>query len=246
MVTLKLKGTDIEHMSEYLYGPNGTVDGVRPENFIFNEYIIELEDNKDIGYYVVVNRAESMITVYCNDLNVMGNSVTKKKVIFTKAKCHIDKSGEINKLVIDDLSGKMIDVLSKDKSLTDDEIIHKAYDFVLREWTIASIIEHYVMTKLREQKTDIEYVKRDIKKIVGGQRQTSKKQKSKKPITINLNDIERSINVNKGTKPYERHIDSWEVRGHYRHYKSGKVTFIKAFTKGNKDVKPQDRDYTIK
>lgn len=39
----------------------------------------------------------------------------------------------------------------------------------------------------------------------------------------------------------------WEVRGHYRHYKSGKVVFIKAFKKGKeKDkVSPKNREYYL-
>ena len=31
---------------------------------------------------------------------------------------------------------------------------------------------------------------------------------------------------------YTRRTEAWEVRGHYRHYKSGKVVFIKGFSKG--------------
>lgn len=39
----------------------------------------------------------------------------------------------------------------------------------------------------------------------------------------------------------------WSVRGHYRHYKSGKVVFIKNYEKGKEKgkVKPKDKTYTI-
>jgi len=39
----------------------------------------------------------------------------------------------------------------------------------------------------------------------------------------------------------------WDVRGHYRHYKSGKVVFIKNYEKGKEKgkVKPKDKTYTI-
>jgi len=33
-------------------------------------------------------------------------------------------------------------------------------------------------------------------------------------------------------RSYKRQCESWEVKGHYRHYKSGKVVFIKAYMKG--------------
>ena len=37
----------------------------------------------------------------------------------------------------------------------------------------------------------------------------------------------------------------WEVRGHYRHYKNGKVVFIKSYKKGKQRdrVEPKDREY---
>ena len=33
-------------------------------------------------------------------------------------------------------------------------------------------------------------------------------------------------------KPHQRLTESWTVRGHYRHYASGKVGFVKPYTKG--------------
>lgn len=33
-------------------------------------------------------------------------------------------------------------------------------------------------------------------------------------------------------KEFTRHCEAWNVRGHYRHYKSGKVSFVKPYTKG--------------
>lgn len=39
----------------------------------------------------------------------------------------------------------------------------------------------------------------------------------------------------------------WGVRGHYRHYKSGKTVFVKAFKKGKdrETAEPQDKIYTV-
>lgn len=36
---------------------------------------------------------------------------------------------------------------------------------------------------------------------------------------------------------YTRHTDSWGVRGHYRHYKNGKVVFVSPHTRGKGSVK---------
>ena len=45
-------------------------------------------------------------------------------------------------------------------------------------------------------------------------------------------------------RKYERHTDSWSVLGYYRHYKSGKVVFVKPHVRGDKSKKITGR--TIK
>ena len=45
------------------------------------------------------------------------------------------------------------------------------------------------------------------------------------------------------TRDYVRHIEAWGVRGHERHYKNGKVVFIKPYTKGK--GKPKETVYEI-
>lgn len=41
----------------------------------------------------------------------------------------------------------------------------------------------------------------------------------------------------KEKRKYNKHCESWEVRGHYRHYKNGKVIFIKGYPKGKGKTK---------
>lgn len=45
-------------------------------------------------------------------------------------------------------------------------------------------------------------------------------------------------------RKYERHTDSWGVRGHYRTYKSGKTVWVKAYTKGDAE-KRNDKEYYV-
>lgn len=47
--------------------------------------------------------------------------------------------------------------------------------------------------------------------------------------------INGKIYQNKLPKTRQWHIDCWSVRGHIRHYKNGKTTYIKPYTKGNKN-----------
>ena len=65
--------------------------------------------------------------------------------------------------------------------------------------------------------------------------------------TISLNSLKfktadkKVVNVLK-SKKIHRIAESWSVRGHYRHYKSGKVIFIEGFEKGkNRGHAPQKK-----
>lgn len=65
-----------------------------------------------------------------------------------------------------------------------------------------------------------------------------------------LDEIVDYVNENGLTILPGKHIINcpcWSVRGHYRHYKSGKVVFIKKYEKGKEKgkVKPKDKTYTI-
>ena len=65
-----------------------------------------------------------------------------------------------------------------------------------------------------------------------------------------FDEIVDYVNENGLTISPGKHIINcpcWSVRGHYRHYKSGKVVFIKNYEKGKEKgkVKPKDKTYTI-
>ena len=44
-------------------------------------------------------------------------------------------------------------------------------------------------------------------------------------------------------KQFTRRCEAWSVRGHYRHYKSGKVVYVKPYTKGK--GRPADKTYSV-
>lgn len=67
--------------------------------------------------------------------------------------------------------------------------------------------------------------------IIGNDVLPHKKRTNTKPIKIGDQIILHY--ENDGQRKYERHCDGWNVRGHYRHYKSGKIVFIKPFKKGS-------------
>lgn len=104
---------------------------------------------------------------------------------------------------------------------------------------------HYIMTAKREKVT----------KAKGNQNQKVNKQKNKqrqhdKKVYL-LDEIIEYVNGNgltiskNGT--HKINCPCWSVRGHYRHYKSGKVIFVKEYTKGKdrENTKPKDKTYTV-
>lgn len=82
----------------------------------------------------------------------------------------------------------------------------------------------------------------------GKSKGTKKKAKKKVIRKINLSNITKratsqSKHDNKDKREYNRQAESWTVRGHYRHYKSGKVVWINAQTRGHGKV--EHKTYTI-
>lgn len=51
------------------------------------------------------------------------------------------------------------------------------------------------------------------------------------------------MNDSESVRDYVRHTESWEVRGHYRHYKTGKTVYIEPYIKGKGTL--SDRTYFV-
>lgn len=96
------------------------------------------------------------------------------------------------------------------------------------------------------QERDIIYKDRQSKEVKP-EKKKSIREKHQETLYL-LNDI---IKYNGEVKAAAKHhnitCDSWNVKGHYRHYKSGKVVFIAEYKKGknreNKDT--NDREYRL-
>lgn len=67
-------------------------------------------------------------------------------------------------------------------------------------------------------------------------------------ITINgikVISSDEKLSKKLSSKKRQRLTESWTVRGHYRHYKSGKTVYVNPYTKGSKEGKPVPREYKI-
>lgn len=110
-------------------------------------------------------------------------------------------------------------------------------------YTTLHVIEFiiYVMMKSLEEREE-EVVETRV-------RNTSSKRKNAKSNTDHVYSLTDCV------RKYAKHVnhcnhvitcEHWEVRGHYRHYKSGKVVYVKPFEKGkNRDAKIKDKVYKI-
>jgi len=74
--------------------------------------------------------------------------------------------------------------------------------------------------------------------------------KSKRPGKVKvykLNNISDEIIEKAGcsSEKYTRYCDAWGVRGHYRHYASGKTAYVKPYVKGRCRDKYTGREYVL-
>ena len=70
--------------------------------------------------------------------------------------------------------------------------------------------------------------------------------KSKPKTEYKLFEIIRKYEKHMNHNRHNMTCEHWEVKGHFRHYKNGKVIYIKPFSKGkNKDAPIENRTYTI-
>lgn len=211
---------------------------IRPDDFLFNSYVLRID-----GYEYKVNRLE----------NTFSYGTADKAFVWVK----IDTNDAKNAVyTATEVSGTVYDELRKRKDLSE-----KKKNDIMTEAVYNTVIpvicfEHYVM-KLMESRavtiTDLSDIQK-VTKVSKPQPKKNKKNKNRvsKEITLNFSDIEKVVYAKPEVhvpRSYERHTDSWEVRGYVRHYKSGKTVFIKPFTKGKKrdTEKPsEDKVYNVK
>lgn len=96
-----------------------------------------------------------------------------------------------------------------------------------------------------------EVIEKDVSEYIERVRKKKgrKKGKSSKTTYINkkvyvFNSLPDTNDDYNEKKEYNRHVDSWDVRGHWRRLKSGKRIWVNAYTKGNAKNK-KDKLYKI-
>lgn len=111
-----------------------------------------------------------------------------------------------------------------------------------RAW-FAILLFDYVQSKLRKEKHTINRLMPTPEQKKTIENNGVKYESS--PIVIRDISV-RYIYDPHTARNYTRHIESWGVRGHYRHYKNGKVVYIKPHFKGKGRVKVTEYSFNVK
>lgn len=84
------------------------------------------------------------------------------------------------------------------------------------------------------------------RKSIGGKNRKSGKRSNKRMLTVRRYTIGEEIlsELPAPKRKYEKHTESFGVRGHYRTYKNGKVVWVRPYTKGELS-KRSDKEYIV-
>lgn len=196
------------------------------EKFIYDSFTIVVVKNKHEDTAIIFD-------VATNDGNP--NDCSCRVTMFNQISQEYEVAVEFNWYIVGDR------IETKYRNIGD----NKKFGDVSCSWAdyIYSVMA-YIMTTQRERTERPKGAK-----IFNAQKVESKRNRENKIYL--LDEIVDYVNENGLTiaKSGNRAITCpcWDVRGHYRHYKSGKVVFIKNYEKGKEKgkVKPKDKTYTI-
>lgn len=232
MITLVINKKQYEDMFVWF---NNNVDNPFEwmDEFIFEKY--ELYKNIDGDrVWIRVNKKERIVSV-----SVEHDGMRKFMLRFG-----VDRTEDENILACNRIcEGPLFENLAKDKSTTAKEAAKKLSDFAKYYLATIYIAESYIMSKQKSRKVKYEEIDDvEFKPVSNVKKRKRNKKREDKPIVIDFDDI-ISGRILRGREHIIR-CGKWLVRGHYRHYKSGKIVFIKSFEKGKNRNKGKNLDKT--
>jgi hypothetical protein len=213
-----------EYLSHALHMHKHTI----PDEFIFSEYAIKTKvDSKKSDMKHRVKLKVKRFPEY-HDVEIIQEYV----YICTFRIRHTDV-GVFDPEIIAKTADKVFNELEKD--------MHN----LARLYSLFIIgFENYVMDKAKERK--ITTVSPEVVKDHSGKpsKETLSTSRSQ-TLNLSLEDTIRYVAEYSTTRQYTKHVESFNVRGHYRRYKNGKVVFVKGFVKGDKNKPPKTRNYEM-
>lgn len=195
------------------------------ENFIFNEFrIIMKHDDYKVIYKVHIEN--NVIEVkYRIIQNCSYNDCKLKFAECEEGWKFIEKpNGELIDKYIQNMVNKYGD------SISDERIIQTLTDWMNAEVGFIVRLKQYIMNE-SYKRTIIQKV--SCKTSMTKNENTKKGNRARKPVVqFLLGDIIEYVNSNR--REFNITCECWNVRGHFRHYKNGKVSWIPSYEKGKK------------
>ena len=101
---------------------------------------------------------------------------------------------------------------------------------------------HYIQTRMLRDKQRIErFQTKEVERQTREPEDPGEPKKNQPPRKIKIGCIQYSylpvMDPEKAARSFTRHVEAWNVRGHYRKYRSGKRIWIRPYTKGKGKIK---------
>lgn len=195
------------------------------ENFIFDCFTIVVSKNQQSEEGIIFDIAT-------NDGNP--NDCSCRVIMLNEESCQYEKATSFNWLV----DSEKVSVSYHDRK---DESV---FGDIPCDWAdyLYAVMSH-IMTTKRDKIT-----KEIISKDKANKKKTNRNVCGNKKVYL-LDEIVEYVNDNgltvSSNGTHKINCPCWSVRGHYRHYKSGKVVFIKNYKKGKEkdNAKPKNKTY---
>ena len=214
----------------------------QPTDFIFDEFRIEINwDEKSTLYLdTKLGLKDSLMKVRVNSTMYHVNKPFKSEATSTAT---MDREGNIKLGNMNELEKKIVRAKGKKGDLPEgvDAKTYTAQRYLME----VNCVMRYIMYKLENREVIYkESVKEHKPRLTEKAIKQSQKNEGK-DIVLNL---DQAVVYIKRKGLHKIHCECWGVRGHYRHYKSGKVVFIESYQKGSKrnEKKAKDKTYILK
>ena len=215
MNTIIINENDIERIGDY-------ENAHYFENFVFNDFklIVKHEEYKVI-YNIHINKNVNEV-----NYRMIANGTYKDcKFIFTEDERGWEYIEKPNGELIDDY----IEALCKAKK-SDDEIVESLSRAYSLEIDFIILVKQYIMNESYKRSVIQKESTKQVKTEVSDSNKNTTKQKTSAQYL--LKSIIEYISCNR--RKFNITCECWNVRGHFRHYKNGKVTWVTPYEKGKK------------
>lgn len=208
------------------------------DNFIFKEFrVISKREDFKVVYKIKINN-ENIIEV--NYRLIKNNSFKECNFSFKETEGEYKFISTPNGDLVETY---IMNILNTNNNFTNDEIVNEIIRTFRAEVDFIIQLKQYVMNESYKRTTVTkEIVSRDSK---SNDNKKNRKFKNDSP-TYLLKDIVEYVSSNHRNIKFT--CECWNVRGHFRHYKNGKIVWIDSYEKGknrNSSITIKERNYTI-